>query len=221
MKLNRNKPFGKVSPPMVIAGMYDRPACFEQDGVLFDAHDVAIVPGVETDTGPIEDDKHAAVQPPVTPAPVPTPKAETEEQAMSVGTLLAAVDAMPYQTWARHARAILGPTCPAGKKAIIAALEEAKKNYENKQAKRAQFAAASAEAEAEAIAASPPPPPPAAASGGVDLAAWGRGQKDYLFGEVQKAARQQHNVQLSQRRAVVDFLIEAKIIRADEARRDV
>lgn len=209
MKLDRSRPFGKVSPPMIIDGAHDRPACYEQDGKLFDAHDLCIVAGA---VAPIE-------QSVVTPEPVRAPEPEV---TLGVKELIATANAMPYQTWARHARAVLGESCPSGKKAILAALEAAQAAYDDKQAKRAAFSARAAEVEQSAMELPPASvPAPSPAASGVDLAAWGRGQKNYLFGEVQKAARQQHNVQLSERRAVVDFLIEAGIIRASEARKDV
>ncbi len=221
MKLDRSKPFGKVSPPMILHGLTDRPACFEQNGLLFDAHDNHISAdydaGVPADPSVPPPSKPDVPQAPTPPAASVQPPAET---MLSVDRLLSEVDSMPYQTWARHARATLGPTCPAGKKAILAALEEAKKVYEEKQAKRAQFSAATAAEEAEVANAVEPAASPAKPAG-VDLAAWGRGQVDYLFGDVRKAAREQYNVQLSERRAVVDFLIEQKVITAREARRDV
>jgi hypothetical protein len=64
-------------------------------------------------------------------------------------------------------------------------------------------------------------PAPAVAGTGLDLAAWGRGQKDYLPPELFKAIRAKYNVQLSQRRDALDLLIKEKVITAAEARKDI
>jgi hypothetical protein len=56
---------------------------------------------------------------------------------------------------------------------------------------------------------------------GIDLAAWARGQKHYLAGEVFKALRNEYHVQLSERRDAVDFLIAQGVIEASQARTDV
>jgi hypothetical protein len=66
-----------------------------------------------------------------------------------------------------------------------------------------------------------PPPVEAKSKVGVDLAAWGRGEKNYLFGEIQKEIRGQHSKQVMTRRDAVDFLIEKRIITAKAARTDV
>lgn len=65
------------------------------------------------------------------------------------------------------------------------------------------------------------PPPSNGVVDGVDLAAWGRGQQEYLFAEVRKAVKKGYGVQLAERRGVVDFLIEQRVITAAQARKDV
>lgn len=86
--------------------------------------------------------------------------------------------------------------------------------------KRAAARAANAKAPSpEPIPAAPPP-----ANGvvnGIDLAAWGRGQQEYLFAEVRKAVKKGYGAALDERRAVVDFLIEQRVIPAAQARKDV
>ena len=67
---------------------------------------------------------------------------------------------------------------------------------------------------------------------GVDLAAWGRGERDYIFAEVQKAIDDYvlgeiykivdaRFVSVKGRRDAVRFLVAEGIIAADEARDDV
>lgn len=83
-------------------------------------------------------------------------------------------------------------------------------------------ARAAANAKAPAPESIPAPPPPAdGVVNGVDLGAWGRGQKEYLFAEVRKAVKKGYGAHLSERRDVVDFLIEQRIIPAAQARKDV
>lgn len=150
MKLDRTKPFGKVSPPMSVPGC-EMPAHYEQNEILFDSQDRPVDKKLWDD----EDD--------VAPA-APAPKAATAPAPGKVkGTPKAA---------------------PAGKKAAAA-------------------------------------PAPAAAGTGIDLAAWGRGQADFLSQEIFKAVRAKYNVVLSERRDVVDLLITEKVITAEEARTDV
>jgi hypothetical protein len=101
--------------------------------------------------------------------------------------------------------------------------------------KKAAAPAAEAPAAAEAApkaaakpgkAAKKAPDAPAAAAApaagtGVDLAAWARGQKDYLPPELFKAIRGKFNVQLSQRRDAIELLIKEGVVTAAEARKDI
>jgi hypothetical protein len=75
-------------------------------------------------------------------------------------------------------------------------------------------------------------PNPAKDGAVVDLAAWGRGERNYPWAEVQNAiddyalAEIEKIIQarfagVTDRAAAVDFLIEENIIRSEEARRDV
>lgn len=196
MKLDRSKPFGRVAPPMEVPG-FDRPAYYEQDGTLFDAHDLALADEA--------------------PAVVEKPKGEAAP-ALSVEDLINGADTLAYPVFHRGAKAILGDKCPSGKRAIVAALTDAKAVYDERKAKHAAPAPAVAAVTAPE---SPPRTTTAPSKAGIDLAAWGRGQRDYIFTEVQKAVRTTYHAQLSERRAVVEFLIEQGVITAAEARRDV
>jgi hypothetical protein len=97
----------------------------------------------------------------------------------------------------------------------------------NAPAKKAEAPAAEKPA-AKAAAAKPAKKPadaPAAAAPaagtGIDLAAWARGQKDYLPPELFKAIRGKYNVQLSQRRDAIELLIKEGVVTAAEARKDI
>ena len=65
------------------------------------------------------------------------------------------------------------------------------------------------------------PPPSNGVIDGVDLAAWGRGQKEYLFAEVRKAMKKGYGTQVTERHDAVDFLIAQRVIGKGEARKDV
>lgn len=89
---------------------------------------------------------------------------------------------------------------------------------------RKKRAAARAAANAKAPSPEPIPAEPPPSNGivdGIDLAAWGRGQKEYLFAEVRKAVKKGYGAQIPERRDVVDFLIEQRVISAAQARKDV
>lgn len=109
-------------------------------------------------------------------------------------------------------------TAPVVETVVIAPVEPPVDESPRK--KRAAARAANAKAPSpEPIPAAPPP-----ANGivnGIDLAAWGRGQQEYLFAEVRKAVKKGYGAALDERRAVVDFLIEQRVITAAQARTDV
>lgn len=197
IRFDKKRPYGKIAPPMTIDG-YDLPAMYEQDGRLFDAYGYECKPGASRARDAEADDD------------------TTTDGPMSVDALLRDADTMQYARLLKHAKQILGPTCPNGKQPIIAALREAKAAYEQRQATR-RTARPATEAPTPAEAGTPAP----VVAGGVDLAAWGRGQKDYLFGEVQKAIRATYHAQLSERRDAVQLLIDQGVITARDARQDV
>ena len=212
LKLDRSRDFGKITPAWQPDDC-DRPAFYEQDNRLYDAHDRLIEPGKPL---------------PVQVVPEVTSEGDRAKgPAMSPAELIRQADTLPWPQFHKGAKAILGKLCPPGKPAIVLALQEALTAYEARVAKRSSGAAKGMTWDGmvggpgEPPTAEPAPGPVAKANGGVDLAAWGRGQKDYLFGEVQKAIRTTLHRQVTERRDAVDFLIEAGVIQAAEARRDV
>jgi hypothetical protein len=184
LRLNRSRPFGKVTPPLQDETM-DRPAYYEQDGRLFDQFDCEIIPGRA----------HAAG------AQRAMPAGDAPESAAA---LLAARETIPWPQFKRRARHLLGDRCPATKADIIAALQDA----------------------AATQAATTVPQPPSTANEAadadhtIDLAAWGRGQKNYVFGEVRRAIRQRFSAVVNTTHDAVDLLIAQRIVTAQEARRD-
>lgn len=212
-RLDRTKGFGKIAPPMDVDGC-PRPAYYEQDGILFDAHDLECVTGA------------AAVE-----NKVPAKKAEPADDDLSVSTLLRDADQIPWPKFLKSAKRVLGSECPSGKAAIVEALRTAVAAYEARRGRTGVAPVAEnvvdepdVEMDAEPVVTQPPPSPApmlSTVTTGVDLAAWARGQKDYLFSEVRNAVRKQYSAQLSERRDVVNLLVEAKVIAAHEARRDV
>lgn len=199
MKLDRSKAFGKISPAYQEGDM-DRPAYFEQDGKFYDAHDRLIEPG-----------KPLAPPPPLS----ATPTGATEDDtAMSATRLLAEADTMPWPKFRAAAKKVLGETCPSDKEGIKAALTAGIAAVQEREAKRAPAANGltwdSLTGGKEA-----------AAAGGVDLGAWAAGQREYLFGEIQKTIRKTYNKQVTERRDAVSFLVEQGVLTAAQARTDV
>lgn len=210
-KLDRTRAFGTISPPYLDEA-FDRPAYYEQDGKLFDAHDRLIEPGK-----PIEEE------------PTVAEEAKGAAAEMSPSALLANASAMPWAAFRKRAREILGDTCPAGKAEMVVALQAAIQHYEARQKKRSGPKVAepdqksagltwnglTGEEPAETLSAKP-----AAKPGEIDLAAWGRGQKEYLFGDVRKAIRSKYSTSVTERRDAVNLLVDEKVISAAEARQD-
>ena len=199
MKLDRSKPFGKISPAL-LEDDFDRPAYFEQDGKLYDAHDRLNEPDkpIEGAPGAIETSEDDGAG---------------DAAVMPASQLLADADVMPWARFRAQAKAILGATCPGDKNSIKAALREAIAKVQERSVKRSHstpgmtWDAATGGKEQ--------------AKGGVNLAAWGQGQTEYLFGDIQKALRTTFAKQVSERRDAVDFLIEQGVITATNARTDV
>lgn len=220
-RLNRDRLFGSVTPAWQPDGC-DRPAFYEQDGRLFDAHDREIIPGqrlpAEPEPEPAKSNGngHAATH--------------AETPPLSPTELIGRAGDMPWAAFHREAKRVLGADCPTSKKAIIEALGAAMDAYEARQAKRASLhkgmswdgltggKQAAVEAEVEAPKAAPAP---TKGTGPVDLPAWGRGQKEYLFGEVQKAIRVAYHRQITERRDAVEFLVDQGVLTAAQARQDV
>lgn len=206
MKMNRNSPFGKISPAMM-EGEMDRPAHYEQDGKLFDAHDRWIEPGK-----PLVVAKTAA----------PRVDVAAAVEAIPASRLLEQADTMAWSKFRLQAKKILGETCPGDKEGIKAALAAGIAFVQAREEKRAPPAQADqAGLSWDSITGGNEASAAAVAPGGVDLKAWATGQREYLFGEVQKAIRKTYNKQITERVDAVTFLIEQGIVTADQARRDV
>lgn len=214
-KLDRSRDFGTITPVWQ-PDDFDRPAYYEQDGKFYDAHDIQIEPGK--------------------PLPATAPQVSKAAETVSADTeitpyqLLKDADVMPWAAFRKHARRILGDTCPASKSDMLIALQEAVQHYEERQQKRktpkaAEDAAKSAgltwgglSGEEESLTAKPQK---AAPSAGVDLAAWARGQQEYVFGEIRKAIRTTYSASVTERRDALDLLIQEKVVTAAEARKDI
>ena len=237
LKLDRSKPFGLISPPWhgdEGGPLLDRPAHYDQAGHLFDAHGREIVPGQPL----VEESRRVVpaseVLPPLAPPPTNGETAATEA-SMTPAQVLAQADSLSFAILRKEAKRILGPTCPGNKIGIKAALEAAIAAYQEKQTKRYSGAkgmtwaglAGQTPAEEEAPDEPAQPAPPAAqppANGALDLAAWGRGQREYLFAEVRKAIRAKYNRTIfgeHERREAVYFLVDQGLIRASDARKDI
>lgn len=218
LKLDRTKDFGTVSPPWMPDGC-DRPAYYEQGGQLFDAHDVQIVKGKKQIVPAVASESDRSNPPGVV---EPEPGVPT----ISVEALMAQAQTMPWPAFKKHARSILGETCPNGKAAMLEALNKALGDYQERQARKKGMSWGALNGQPPEATTSVPAV--AADSsyvvGAVDLAAWGRGQQEYLFSQVRKAIKARFNRVCQgarERKDAVDFLVEQKVIPAHEARRDV
>lgn len=227
LRLDRSRPFGEITPPWSgDNGELPRPAAYEQDGRLFDAHDQEIVLGARKP-------KRALPSAPVAePAEEEAPLTHAVggnagEQEMSPPELLARADTIAYARLVKEAKRILGPDCPKGKEAIKLALQEAIAGYEQRRARRQEMAWGGMTGQQEPQGLAPTPAVEAAKSGilsKAQLGMWARGREQYLFGDVTKAIRAHFGRQISSadgRRDAIDFLIEEKLITAAEARKDV
>mgnify|MGYP003452243075 FL=1 len=220
-KLDRSHDFGAISPPYQDE-TFDRPAYYEQGGRFYDAHDRLIEPGK-----PLPEDAdgtHGAAD-------------RDTAEGLSPSDLVLQSDVIPWGAFRKRAKEILGATCPTGKTEMLIALREAIKHYEGrKQARRTKPAPAAEppksngltwngitgqDGEPDLTAKPPQPVAPPAKSGEVDLAAWGRGQKEYIFGEVRKTIRAKYATSVTERRDAVDLPIAEKVITAAEARKDI
>jgi len=213
-KLNQTRPFGRITPPYSVPGT-GRLAAYEQEGRFYDAHMALIStepPRAAAPTpAPVIAPPPAEVSPaaveavmapaePAEPAAAPAPAAQ-----MGPAELIAASHSMGWPKFRAEAQRVLGPACPPSKGGIIAALE-------------AMVSGVSTVAQP---ASSGPVNPDSPVIDGIDLAAWARGQKEYLFGDIQKALRKGYSRQVHERVDAVNFLIDEKVIAADEARKDV
>ena len=126
-KLDRNAAFGRVTPPEVMAEC-DRPAHYAQNDRYFDQHDREIVPG-----------QPLKVQ--VVPEVGQESDRTAEATPISPVQLLAQSGSMPWARFIKEAKRILGPSCPAGKQAVVEALKAAVAGYQQRVEKRIPAAA--------------------------------------------------------------------------------
>lgn len=216
LKLDRSRAFGTITPAWQ-PDECDRPAYYEQDGKLFDAHDRQIVPG----------------------KPLPVEEVASDEQEAAAKTdvspyeLLRQADVMPWAAFRKNAKAILGDTCPASKADILVALQGAVQHFEQRQQKRKTPKVAEGEQKSAGLTWSgltgqpdapenlTAKPAPVVEPGGVDLAAWARGQKEYLFAEIRKTIRAKFGAVVTERDDAVNLLVDNNVITQAEARKDV
>lgn len=216
LKLDRSRDVGNITPPWQPEDC-DRPAYYEQDGKLFDAHGFQIIPGKD---GPKMETE--------------TSDAKAVSDALTPYDLLRQADVMPWAAFRKRAREILGDTCPASKADIVVALQGAVQHFEERQKARKPgpkvatgeekspgltWNGLTGQEEAEALTAKPAAPP--SKPGEVDLAAWARGQKDYLFAEVRKGIRAKFGTVVTERDDAVNLLVDNGVITQAEARKDV
>ncbi len=236
-KLNRSKPFGTVNPPEIMPGT-DRPAVYAQDGKWFDAHDRDIVPGQKLRSEETTRTKVEAELRSVTGVLEVSALAETE-QPLAPAELIADANTLPYAVFQREAKRILGDTCPGGKEQIVAALKKAVGEYTERQQKRGHKPRAKpdvadadppdtdAESPSERSSASTkvaPAKPVKAGKGAIDLAAWARGDANYLMGDLRKAIRQEYGKQISganEKMEALELLIDKKVVTSAQARKDI
>ncbi|MEK9811088.1 MAG: hypothetical protein VW362_11615 [Candidatus Nanopelagicales bacterium] len=193
MKLDRSKPFGKITGEPFIPEGCDRPAAYDQNGLLFDAHDRLIEKG-----------KPASIVPHDDPDDVDGPD-------MTVADMIREANVMHWRRFKAMAMKVLGPDCPNSKAAIVEALIAVQKEFDARQARKV----------AEARPAKAIEPTPANGPKGVDLAAWARGTKEYLFGDIRKAIKEKYGRNVQERDDAVEFLVSQGVIYADHARTDV
>lgn len=116
-----------------------------------------------------------------------------------------------------------GMANPAPPVAAPAATKVAAKTSAAVKTTKVDVAAQAADVMAALKEAAAPATPKAAADepadGEVDLAAWGRGQVDYLFADVAKAITAQFHRKVTTEHDAIDTLIEERLITAKQARK--
>lgn len=198
VQLDRSRSYGKISGDEFIPDGCDRPAKYEQDAKLFDAHFRLIEPGVTASIVPTEDDGDDQQAAPT---------------SITVADLLRQADNMHWRTFKKAATAVLGSECPSAKGQIIEALQAAQHEFEARAGRRKTVQVGAAKVTTER--------PSGLSPSGIDLAAWGRGQQEYLWGDVRKAIKSEFGRNVTERDDAVEFLVEQGKITAAEARQDV
>ena len=229
------RPYGRVSPP--ISG-----ACLEQFGRYFDSNGQEVhIPGM-TNPQPVPQASPPAGPPvPETQQPQATAIIPHAQVGYSEADLILMADdaAVTFQFLRRHARDLLDD-CPAKKEDIVAALKDrivaralATATYQPIEPQTLDptmqsWAGMNGGSQQPTAPPAPPetavPPEPAAQESGgddegsVDLKAWAEGRKDYLWGDVQKAIRDQHKRMVTEKHDAIEFLIGEGIVSAAAAR---
>lgn len=206
-RLNESNPFGRIVPAWQ-PDDFDRPAQYEQNGVFFDAKGLEIVSGK-----PLAD---ADAEIAIGAKKKPDASLIDPGDVMSVAELASAVGSMPFFAWKKEVKKVLGDSCPNTKAEMLEALKKAGAAHEMRQTRHKGVSWVSVTGEENKPESVTPAP---AAPEGVDLAAWARGEREYLFGAVQKAIRALYHRQVTETRDAIDVLIEEGVIDAARARR--
>lgn len=194
MQLDRKKPFGKITGETFVPPGADRPAMYEQEGKFFDNHMMLIGTGGTQAEIPADDaDDGQTVE-------------DDDLPTMTVAELISQANTMSWPAFKKKAQQTLGPSCPPTKIAIVEALKGAQQEFDTRAQKRAKDRGVT---------------PPPVSSSSVDLGAWARGQREYLWGDIKKAIKAEFGRNVSERDDAVEFLIAQHVIAAGEARRDV
>jgi len=200
MPLNRNRPFGIISP-----GYHG--ASFEQvgsDGVTryytSQGHEIDIK-------------NHRLVE---SPRSANRPAKREKTMAEKARDLLEEKDKPPFTKFALKAAALMGGDNPPSTKAeIVAALTELAR--EPKLVAPAAEPVKTPDPVPPVASETPDPDPVTDANETIDLRAWGRGEVQYVFADVAKAIRTAYSRDVTTRADALDALIDAGILRDGEA----
>lgn len=243
----KRKDVGKITPSYH-PDEFDRPAHYEWQNKFFDAHGREIVPGqplVEEasdavdgaeDEAPAADGKQLAAYLIENANSLPWGQFKADAQSLLGAScpknkpgILARLQALVEGREVRVVKAddrknvaINQPVpAPASKPAKQGAKAWPPRPKEVATAPAAASAPASNEAPAEAAAAAKPAPAAPVQAGAIDLAAWGRGEVDYLNGQLTRAAKSQLGIQVTERRDLLEQLVAKGLVTAEGARVDL
>jgi len=228
-RLDGKRAFGTVMPPLQMPGC-DRLVAFEQSGQYFDIHQRQVVPGQ-----PLNPDDEAAHQVDDDRAHETGVEESSSDYTMPLSELIAQAPAMVFNRFKMLAREFLGDNIHRTRQQISTQLKELARSRRARLAavgtprrKRARVLHAGDRSDRadEAPAPRTAPAQPSAPDKGrngtrVDLAPWARGEKEYPFGRVAEAIKEQYAMIVTGRREALVFLIDQEVIKADDARQDV
>lgn len=192
MILDRKKSFGTIYPPM-------GKAFFEQGGKLFDQQGNLLSDDPQEPAEPVQ-----VTAPVVINQPQATqPSSEQDDEALVLQNIQKILDnheTLHFQKIKQLAKPILGQSLPSTKQGILDALKAIMNGEDVKitDSDNDNFVV-----------------------DGIDLRAWGMGQADYIWTDVQKAIRSKFSIRSSNKYDAVTSLIEQKVISETEARADV